>query len=321
MKLIEPVISVMVCTYNRCDLLKGALQSLSEQTLDKEQYEVIVVDNNSTDNTWQITQEFAAKHVNVKVIKEVKQGKSYALNTGIAKSKGKYVAFMDDDAKAYPDWLERIVEAFETVKPEPAAVGGMILPWYEQTPPEWFTDDLEIRTWGEEKRFLEPPRAKYGFSGSNMALPKKVLEFCGGFVAGTGPEGDKFAIGDEVALYNKIYWECPWFWYDPAIKVEHFVPIRKMKVCYRIKRAYLGGVSMALLQERLPILFVARAVLFIVIKGILLPVYIQWWHREWQKSFLKHTQPVAGAFGTLKGLIFNEYSRIHKGSDRNRSIS
>ena len=309
MKCPEPLISAVVCTYNRCYLLKGALQSLSEQTLDKGQYEVSVVDNNSTDNTWQVAQEFAARHDNIKVVKEQRQGKSYALNAGIAASKGKYIAFMDDDAKAYPDWLKRIVEAFDSVEPQPAAVGGEIHPFYEQTPPAWFTDDLEIRTWGEKKGFLQPPRAQYGFSGSNMALPKKLLEGCGGFVAGTGPEGDRFAIGDEIALYDKIYWGYPWFWYDPLIRVEHFVPVRKMKVSYRIRRAYLGGVSITLLKTKKSIISAVKTFVFLLVKSCILPFRVRWWHKDWQKDLLEHTQPVAGALGTLKGLIFHGFGR------------
>ena len=309
MTLLEPIISAVVCTYNRYGLLKGALQSLSEQTLDKGQYEVIVVDNNSTDHTWQVAQEFAANHDNIKVVKEQRQGKSYALNTGIAASRGEYIAFMDDDAKASPDWLKRILEAFETVKPEPTAVGGKIYPWYEQIPPEWFTDDMEIRTWGEGKGFLQPPRAQYGFSGSNMAIPIKILEDYGGFVEGLGPSGEKFDTGEEITLFDKIYRDNPRFWYDPDIYVNHFVPTRKMSIKYRIKRAYVAGASMVLIQKKKSTISLIKLCLSVIYRICILPFCVKWWHKDWQKSFLEHAQPVAGTLGTVKGLIFRGYGR------------
>lgn len=298
------MISVVVCTYNRSHILPICLQSLVYQKIDKSLYEVIVVDNNSTDETYEIASDFAKRYDNFTVVIEKAQGKSYALNAGIDASKGRYVAFIDDDAKAFPDWLERIMDAFNTVSPEPAAVGGKISPWYEQTPPSWFTDDLEIRTWGEERGFLKPPRAQHGFSGSNMSIPRKVLKECGGFLPDVGPVGDKFAIGEEITLYNRIYEKHPWFWYDPAIRVEHFVPIFKMTVGYRIKRAYLGGVSMVFLQKKISISVIIKTFLFVIIKVFILPLKVRWWQKNWQRSFINHVQPIANAYGFLVGNLF-----------------
>lgn len=298
------MISVVVCTYNRAHLLPICLQSLVDQAIDKSLYEVIVVDNNSTDETSGIASDFAKRYENFTVVYEKKQGKSYALNAGIDASKGKYVAFIDDDAKAFPDWLERIMNAFNTVKPEPAAVGGKISPWYEQMPPAWFTDDLEIRTWGDEKGFLKPPRAQHGFSGSNMTLPREILNECGGFMPDVGPVGDKFAMGEEITLYNRIYEKHPWFWYDPTILVEHFVPVSKMSVGYRIKRAYLGGISMVFLQKKISIPIMIKTLLVVIVKVVILPFKVRWWQKNWQRSFIYHVQPIANAYGFLAGNLF-----------------
>lgn len=240
----KPSISAVVCTYNRSTLLQKCLESLVNQTVSKSNYEVIIVDNNSSDNTQEVATFFTTKFKNISLVRENKQGKSYALNTGISVSQGQYIAFVDDDAQAQPDWLEKILDAFDTIDPKPVSVGGEIYPWYEHPPPGWFTDDLEIRSWGSQKCFLKPPRAQHGFSGSNIAFRKDVLLEYGGFPVDYGPKGEVFALGEETALSNQIYKDYPFFWYDPAILVFHFVPAGKMKLVYLFKRSILGGKAM-----------------------------------------------------------------------------
>ncbi|MGD8380729.1 MAG: glycosyltransferase, partial [Syntrophobacterales bacterium] len=93
-------ISVIVCTYNRAELLGGTLRTLCHQTLDTSEYEVIVVDNNSTDNTREVVDEFCRRSSNVRYCFEPQQGLSHARNQGLQEAKGKYVAYIDDDARA-----------------------------------------------------------------------------------------------------------------------------------------------------------------------------------------------------------------------------
>ena len=297
------VVSVVVCTYNRADLLINCLESLVRQSANNSDYEVIIVDNNSTDETQQVANTFAARFGNFHALREARQGKSHALNSGISVSKGKYIAFIDDDAKAKSDWLKRIINAFETVRPEPIAVGGEIYPWYEEKPPSWFTDDFEIRTWGHEQGFLQPPRAQFGFSGSNMAIQKKILEQYGGFSVNLGPISNKFSLGEETELFYRVYKEHPRYWYDPEIRVEHFVPVRKMVVKYRLKRAYLGGVSTAYIQSKYSIFSIVKILFSIIIKVVTLPFSVRWLQRNWQKSFLKKAEPIAGSVGLINAFL------------------
>lgn len=300
----KPIISVVVCTYNRADLLPGCLESLAEQTLDKSIYEVIVVNNNSTDNAQGIAEEFAGKQPNFRVVVETKQGLSHARNRGYREAKGDYVAYIDDDARADVRWVELILDALESVKPEPVVVGGTILPWYEKKPPDWFMDDYEIRSWGDAKHFLEPPRAENGFSGSNMTFRKSILEEFGGFSADYGVVGNVLRLGEETELFSRIYKKHPLFWYDPAIQVEHLVPARNMSVSYRLKRTYAGGIYGAAVGGNHSVMAKAKALIFIVAKCCILPFRVSWWRKDWQRSFLKQAQPIAGAAGFLKGLMF-----------------
>jgi len=211
---------------------------------------VIIVNNNSTDSTQQIAESFCEECPNFRVVREEKQGLSHARNRGWREAAGEYVAYIDDDAKASPDWCELILEGFQTVRPEPAAVGGEIFPWYEKKPPEWFSDEFEIRTWGKEKGFLQPPNASCGFSGSNMAFPKFILERFGGFSPDFGMVGEKMNMGDETQLFLRLYNSKLKFWYNPKIKVFHWTPVRNTKITYRFKRSVVCGRSSAGLDGR-----------------------------------------------------------------------
>lgn len=237
----EPKISVIVCTYNREDLLGYSLQSLAEQTLDNSLYEVLVINNNSTDGTQELTEEFAGWHENFRVINEPKQGLSHARNRGWKEARGEYIAYMDDDAKAAPEWCEKILHSFRTVEPKPVAVGGKILPWYRVEPPQWFSDELEIRSWGEDIGYLQPPRRNFGFSGSNMAFTKDILGNYGGFSTQLGMVGGKMRFGEELDLFLRIADRQKLYWYDPNIIVYHFVPKRNISIIYQIKRAFLSA--------------------------------------------------------------------------------
>ena len=101
-------ISVIVCTYNRAYLLKNCLRSLVDQLVETSTFEVIIVNNNATDDTEEVAKSFTEKYPNFRYIIEPNQGLSNARNRGYKEAKGEYVAYIDDDARAYTDWVENI---------------------------------------------------------------------------------------------------------------------------------------------------------------------------------------------------------------------
>lgn len=244
------LLSVVVCTYNRQDLLQLCLLSLAEQTLDKSLFEVIVVNNNCTDGTQELAESFAGKYDNFRVVIEMEQGLSHARNRGWREAHGESVAYLDDDSKASSRWCELIVHAFRTVTPRPDAVGGEIHPWYETEPPCWFSDTLELRTWGDHAAFLQPPAARFGFSGSNMAFPRTTLAGLGGFSSHLGMVGKKMRMGEETDLFSRLSARGSRLWYDPAIVVDHWVPETNMRFGYRFTRSYQGGAALAHIDGR-----------------------------------------------------------------------
>src|SRR6476619_4464234 len=136
----HPIISVVICSYNRADYIVNAVASLYRQTLDKAAFEVFVVDNNSIDNTQELVENFIEQHPHFQCyyLTESRQGASFARNTGAAFSKGRLLCFMDDDAEAEPYFLERIVTFFKTHS-DVAGLGGRIIPKYIPEEPRWMS--------------------------------------------------------------------------------------------------------------------------------------------------------------------------------------
>jgi glycosyltransferase involved in cell wall biosynthesis len=232
-------VTVVICTYNRCHLLADCLASMACQGLDG--IEVLVIDNNSSDETARVVADVIKLNPSIRYVFEEREGLSYARNRGWLEARGAIVAYIDDDARAAPDWCEKIVSAFSTCTPEPAAVGGPIFPFVCRAAPWWYVPELETRTWGAEAHFLESTAASYGFSGSNMAFKKQSLQDVGGFDPEYGMQGGETRMGEETELFTRLFRVGALLWYDPAIRVSHLVPSSQLSLSGRIKRAFMSG--------------------------------------------------------------------------------
>lgn len=292
--------TVVVCTYNRADLLAGCLASLETQTLDKGRFEVIVVDNNSTDHTQDVAYSFIGRIENLRVVLEPRQGLSHARNRGWREAEGLYVGYLDDDAIASSSWCEKVLAAFEKSGELTAAVGGKILPWYQVPKPDWFSDVLEIRSCGDSAGVMPPEHARNGFSGSNMAFRKCILSAYGGFNPQFGMRGSTMYFADETELFGRLFKDARRLWYDSEIMVYHLVSSDNMKLVKRYARGYRSGIAQAHLQKRKVLsklyLFNIRKLVFLIIDFPLSP-----------KNGLKWKARYAlwlGRFGTTLGYLF-----------------
>lgn len=235
MKKSEQIFSVVVCTYNREDLLADCLQSLACQTFNPAQYEVIVVDNNSSDNTPKVAADFMAGKANFRLLTEPEQGLSHARNKGLAEARGEYVAFIDDDARAPKDWLETAARI--VADHSPAIFGGPALPIFGCETPVWYKESYGIRGDMGETGFI-----KEGFIvGTNIFFRMELLEEYGGFDPDLGMKGDSIGYHEETALVFRAFAEGKKVYYAKELAVKDRVPDYKLSLAYYLYFVYKVG--------------------------------------------------------------------------------
>jgi glycosyltransferase involved in cell wall biosynthesis len=236
----RPEISVVICSYNRADYIIGAVESLHRQTIDKNRFEVFVVDNNSIDNTGDLVQDYMQSHpdYHLHYLTETRQGASFARNTGAAFAKGSLLCFMDDDAIAEPDYLERILVFFSS-HADATGMGGRIIPKYIPAEPKWMSHFVSslVGNFDYSKELVPFREGKYPLE-SNMIVRKEDFDRIGGFntnlpgVVGTlriGGEGKDFFL--RLQSLGKT------IWYDPTVIVQHVVEVKKLTPHYMYRIA------------------------------------------------------------------------------------
>ncbi len=301
-------LSVVIASYNGAGSIGRCLESLTRQAVPCGLYEVIVVDNNSTDDTAKVASKYVEAHENFSLLSESRQGVSPARNKGISAAKGRYICFMDDDAYADDCWLERVLNAFETVGPPPAVVGGRTLPYYTTEKPAWFTDSLEIRSEGNHARFLCPKECLFGFSESNFCIRKSTLDEIGGFSTDLGPKGDKMIFGEGAELSSRIARRYPHFWYDPELVVYHLVPERNMSITYILSRNFQTARCYQAFESANADLM-RNAFTFVQCTGRILVYFfcsilcVRWFTRHSVPDWLRHAIPMVNCLSRSLYLI------------------
>jgi glycosyltransferase involved in cell wall biosynthesis len=231
------LISAVVCTFNRAQLLGGALESLCRQALERSLYEVIVVDNNSSDNTYEVVAGF--DHFgNVRYCTETRQGLSHARNRGWHEARGEYVGYLDDDCRAPIEWLTVAKDVIARLSP--AVFGGPYFPFYSAPRPAWFRDRYGSSDKGEEARALA--QNEY-LSGGNIFFRRFLLEELNGFDPRLGMRGDSLGYGEETVIQRRIRASRPHevIYYAPTLGVCHLVPPRKMTLRWIARQRFVDG--------------------------------------------------------------------------------
>ena len=181
---VSPQVSVVMSTYNRGELLAEAIRSvLAQRQEPAATFELIVVDNNSTDQTRTIVAAFAAGDPRVRYLFEPRQGLSFARNAGVQAARASCVAFTDDDVRVEPDWVASILTAFRD-HPEADAVGGRVLPLWPSPPPPWLTRDhwapLALADHGDAPVRITAARPVC-LVGANLTVRREIFDLIGGF--------------------------------------------------------------------------------------------------------------------------------------------
>ncbi len=233
-------ISAIICTYNREKYILQCLESIENQTIDKNKYEIILINNNSTDNTEEICNTFAKnnKRVNFKYFIERSQGLSYARNRGIKEASGEFLSFIDDDAIVDENFLEEIINFFDSNN-EAVAVGGKITPFFEAGRPKYYSKFIggffALCDKGDEVKQMK----KSYPVGANMSFRNNVFEKFGGFNVELGRKGNNLLAAEEKELFERLKTNKQLIYYLPEAKVKHIIPESRTKIEY-IKKQALG---------------------------------------------------------------------------------
>jgi glycosyltransferase involved in cell wall biosynthesis len=245
-------VSVVISTYNRCNLLPTALASIFEQDSGAINYEVIVVDNNSTDRTRFVVESFVERaNVSLKYIFEEKQGVSYARNAGIAAASAPIVAFFDDDVYVSPDWLTNIKRIFEE-HPEIGCVGGKVLPQWSSEPPLWLTKDhwspLALQDHGDSPFYVNTDR-QICLVSANLALRREVFERIGVFAPELQRVKGSIGSMEDAEFELRFYQTGGQGLYEPSLMVSAPVELERLKKAYHRKWHTGHGHFYALMRE------------------------------------------------------------------------
>ncbi len=240
-------VSLIIATYNRAEALIEALRSVVQQTLPSAEWECVVVDNRSTDDTAARFAAFAAAHPEkqLRLVREERQGLSHARNCGIAASRGALIAIIDDDERINPDFLAAYVELFDQ-HPEAISAGGRVIAAYEEMPrPRWmsrFTEEPIANPMDYGDRVREFPVGRIP-AGGNMAFRREVFDRFGRFNPELGRVGDRLIGGEESDLFERLARAGAKCYYVPDAVMWHLIPARKLTREYLQNLSYNIGVS------------------------------------------------------------------------------
>jgi glycosyltransferase involved in cell wall biosynthesis len=244
-------ISVIIPTYNRCTLLQRTLQSVAHLDASPNTFEVIVVDNGSTDATLE-SFEFVRsrfRKIDFRYFREPIPGLLSGRHRGVREARGDICAFLDDDVRLNPDWLRALEEGFQ----DPAIIlaGGPSRPLFECSPPNWlsnFYDEneqgrfciwLSLFDGGNRRKRVDPC---YVF-GLNFAIRKKALFEFGGFNPDLITKSLQRFQGDgDYGLTLKLRRANLKAFYHPDASLLHDLPAKRLTAKYFEQRSFRQGV-------------------------------------------------------------------------------
>lgn len=242
-------ISLVIPTHNRAQELLRELESVVCQDLRPEEWECVVVNNNSTDDTEARFAEFAARHPEcaLRLVNETGPGVSYARNRGLREARAPWVAFIDDDERINPGFLRAYVDLFES-HPEAVVAGGRILAEYPSGRPDWMSRYVEMpianpMDFGDRVRAFPVGRVP---GGGNMAFRREALLPYGGFDPSLGRVNGELIGGEENDLFERLLRGGETIWYVPGAVMWHIIPPHKLTRDYFRRLSYNVGVSQRL---------------------------------------------------------------------------
>ena len=236
------LISAAICSYERHELLSGAVRSLLAQSLSVQDRQIIIVDNSPPSAAADAVAAQFQGHENLLWLRSEKPGLSHARNLALAAAAAPIIAFMDDDACADADWLAALLAGFTVLGETVQVLGGHIRPRWLVPRPAWLTDrltgSLGILDLGPRRRLLEKGEA---VMGANIAFRRAALAAIGGFDTSLGRIGGAASLlsGEENAALGRIRAAGGQIAYEPGAIVDHIMdPARLTRRWFRRRFAW-----------------------------------------------------------------------------------
>jgi glycosyltransferase involved in cell wall biosynthesis len=238
-------LTVAICTWNRSELLQRALQQLTLlSTPNGVEWELLVVNNNSTDATDAVVRSFDGR-LPVRLLFEPTAGKGSALNVAVREARGDYLLFIDDDVLVEPDWMAAYHAAFRQW-PEAVVFGGTIAPWFEGDPPDWMEPALSRIGGVYAVLDAKPGPIRLTDSplpfGANMAIRTDVQRLHP-YDPRLGPRPGRLVGGEETRLIRTLLsagLEGRWI---PEARVAHYIPKQRQSIRYLRKFFFDRGAA------------------------------------------------------------------------------
>jgi glycosyltransferase involved in cell wall biosynthesis len=245
-------LSIIISTYNNATSLMRTLASVVKQNADKNIWECVVVNNNSTDDTAERVVAFAKEHsdVTIRLVDEPQQGLSHARNRGITESKGQFLAFIDDDETINEGFVSAYIDLFRN---HGAFVGsGVLKVCYDSARPKWmshYTEKMIANPLDLGNEIITITRSVMP-TGGNMAFNREVFNLYGNFDTSLGRRGNELFGGEENDMFERIRDLGERIIYTPHAIAYHHIADKKLTAEYFDKLSYGVGVSKRLRAEK-----------------------------------------------------------------------
>ena len=233
----KTILTIIICTYDRGDVLKDCLESLSLQ--EDQNFDLLIVDNGLTRQGEQCANYFLEHHPKWRFIKCCDVGLSYARNCGVEESDTEWVGYLDDDATVKSDFINQVKNVIK--RREFDAFGGVYYPWYREGRKKWYSDKYG----GNAHAYLPLKRRELHqeefFSGGIAFYKKEIIKSVGGFNPNLGMKGLSVAYGEETELQNILREKGYKLGIAPEVSMNHLVAQYKLSLKWQIVANYQKG--------------------------------------------------------------------------------
>ena len=243
-----PSVSVVVCSHDRLHYVRACMDALSRQTVGRDGFEIVLVDSGSPAPVAAAMKRIADETPNARLVRLDLPGISLARNEGARAASSDYVAYIDDDVKTMPDWIEQIQHVLGEHDRSPSVLGGKVLPIWESPLPDWWPASLRgvlsiIEHDGSGEYRTDALPADLEPYGVNMILRRDVMLQYGGFDEALGRRGLMLLSDEDVQLAWRLQDAGFSAIYDSRVVVGHSIQAKRLTPEWLLSRLYWQGAS------------------------------------------------------------------------------